>query len=934
MPSEDPRGFTVFISYAHGDNENSDPAKRWLNRLLEQLQPLVLQNRVSAWSDRQIEAGEQWDKSIKAQLEETKAAVLLVSPAFLASKYIRNSELPVLLMNAMSKGGIVIPVILRPSLFVETTFKYPDPARGPGELSLSVFQSANPPDKPLNAIPEHEQDAVLLSVAQRILALSRAKASTGSAAAVGLVWAVPLPRNPFFTGRTEVLDELHQKLAAGGKAALSGMGGIGKTQTAVEYAYRRRGEYKAVLWAKADTEDSLKADFAAIAAKLDLPEKGETDRDVVIAAVKRWLEENADWLLILDNADDLEIASDLLRREWGGHILLTTRAYATGSVSRVEIREMTAEEGTLFLLRRAKLIEVEGALESAGEAEQALAAEITREVGGLPLALDQAGAFIEGMQSSLAEYLELYLREGAALRAARGGVISDHEPVTITFSLAFRQMEAESAAAADMLRVCAFLAPDAIPEEIFSEGAAELGENLARVAGGGINLVKVIGEAGKFSLIRRNVRSGTIEIHRLVQQVIKDEMRPEERRVWAERVVRGVNSAFPEIEHKNWPLCEKLLPHGQEAARLIDDYELESDEAARLLNQVGYYCVERAQYAGAEQLFARSLAIRERSLGPDHPDVATGLNNLASLYDSLGRYAEAEPLYMRSLAIREKSLGPDHPRLALSLNNLAYLYNRQGRYVESEPLLARALSINEKALGPDHPSVATGLNNLASLYDSLGRYAEAEPLFARALSIDEKALGPDHPDVATDFNNLASLYENQGRYEEAEQLSARSLAIREKSLGPDHPDVAVSLNNLASLYNKQGRYAEAEPLYVRALGIFKKVLEPDHPDVAVSLNNLASLYNRQGRYAEAEPLYLRSLAIRERVFGPDHPSVGTGLNNLATFYAAQGKLSEAEPLLARAKSIFERVLGPDHPRTSMAQESYTELSRRIRNEPG
>jgi TIR domain len=170
----DSTDFTVFICYAHTDNESSDPGRRWLNRLLEQLQPLVLQDQVKAWSDTQLEAGQLWDQSIKTQLQQAKAAVLLVSPAFLASKYIRNSELPVLLMNAMNEGRTVIPIILRPCMFVETKFKYPDAAHGPQELSLSIFQSANPPGNPLNAMDEHGQDAVLLSVAQRVQRLAQA----------------------------------------------------------------------------------------------------------------------------------------------------------------------------------------------------------------------------------------------------------------------------------------------------------------------------------------------------------------------------------------------------------------------------------------------------------------------------------------------------------------------------------------------------------------------------------------------------------------------------------------------------------------------------------------------------------------------------------------------------------------------------------------
>jgi hypothetical protein len=174
MPSDDSENFTVFICYAHTDNESPEPGKRWLNRLLEQLQPLVLQDKVKAWSDTQIETGDLWDASIKTELQKAKAAILLISPAFLASKYIRNSELSVLLMNAMNKGAKVLAIIVRPCLFAETKFKYPDAAHGPSELSLSVFQSANPPSKPLNSMQEHEQDTVLLSVAQQVLRLAQA----------------------------------------------------------------------------------------------------------------------------------------------------------------------------------------------------------------------------------------------------------------------------------------------------------------------------------------------------------------------------------------------------------------------------------------------------------------------------------------------------------------------------------------------------------------------------------------------------------------------------------------------------------------------------------------------------------------------------------------------------------------------------------------
>jgi tetratricopeptide (TPR) repeat protein len=320
----------------------------------------------------------------------------------------------------------------------------------------------------------------------------------------------------------------------------------------------------------------------------------------------------------------------------------------------------------------------------------------------------------------------------------------------------------------------------------------------------------------------------------------------------------------------------------------------------------------QGRYTDAEALFIKSLAIQEKALGPDHIEVARSLNNLATLYNQQGRYADAEPLYKRSLAIRENALGPDHPDVAATLNNFAILYMQQGRYADAEPLYKRSLAIEEMH-GPNDPGVARALNNLAILYQDEGQYADAELFYKRSLAVREKLLGPDHPDVAELLNNLAALYGVQGRYADAEPLYKRSLAIKEKTLGGDDPSIATTLIGLGSVYTDQGHYADAEPLYRRSLTIQEKALGPHHPSVAESLNSLAGLYSIQGRYAEAEPLYKRSLLINETTLGLNHPDVARTLNNLAALYYSEGRYADAEPLYRRSLSINETTLGPDHP---------------------
>jgi tetratricopeptide (TPR) repeat protein len=323
---------------------------------------------------------------------------------------------------------------------------------------------------------------------------------------------------------------------------------------------------------------------------------------------------------------------------------------------------------------------------------------------------------------------------------------------------------------------------------------------------------------------------------------------------------------------------------------------------------------QAAQWRLLEPLYEQVSHDLETELGPEHPNVAESLNNLACLLREQGRYAEAEPLYRRALAINEKTVGPGHPDVATILNNLAMLLQLQGKYAEAEPLYRRALVVLEKSLGSEHPNVAQSLNNLAGLLlQAQGKYAEAEPLYRRALAVLEKTLGSEHPDVAQNLNNLAVLLDKQGRHAEAEPLHRQALAIREKALDPEHPDIAMSLNNLAMLLQSQGKYAEAEPLYRRALAICENVLCAEHPDVALSLINLAALLHDQGRYVEAEPLYRRALAIDEKALGPEHPDFAIDLNNLAKHLSAQGRYAESEPLYRRALVIMEKALGPGHP---------------------
>jgi CHAT domain-containing protein/Tfp pilus assembly protein PilF len=295
----------------------------------------------------------------------------------------------------------------------------------------------------------------------------------------------------------------------------------------------------------------------------------------------------------------------------------------------------------------------------------------------------------------------------------------------------------------------------------------------------------------------------------------------------------------------------------------------------------------------------RSLRIREKVLGPEHPDTATSLGDLAFLYQRMGFYDKALPLMERSLRIREKVLGPEHLETAIGLNNLSQLYQRMGFYDKALPLMERSLRIKEKVLGPEHPGTGTILCNLGTLHERMGLYDKALPLCERSLRITEKALGPEHPDTATSLNILAILYYQMDFYDKALLLYEQSLRISEK-LGTEHPDTATSLMNLSSLYILMGYYDKALPLYERSLRIKEKVFSPEHPEIATCLSNLGTLHERMGFYDKALPLYERSLRIREKVLGPEHPYIADSLAFIGSLYLHLKDYPKAETYIMRS----------------------------------
>jgi len=719
-----------------------------------------------------------------------------------------------------------------------------------------------------------------------------------------------------FQGREEMLTRLRDRLAytPAGRAtaiagkAVHGLGGVGKTRLAVEYAWRYAAEYSALLFVGAGSPADLRRNVAALSERnaLDLPEQQAKEEEVREAAVLRWLGEQPGWLLILDNVDseDAAVAVDgLLARLHSGHVLLTSRlARWSAEVEPLELDVLTEEAAAGFLLART------AATRRTKKDDVGEAVALARELGFLPLALEQAGAYIAERRLTFASYLaEWQTRHDQVLEWFDPRVSHYPASVAVTWQTS---MDRLSAPARRLLERLAWLGPEPIPEALLDVPVPDLSELEPDPRDALVHLAT-------YSLVTRAAETPTFTVHRLVQDVTRHSLRKDPANGPLAEALRWVNAAFEgdPMDVRTWPILDPLAPHARAVVSFSDAAGL-AEPTDLLMNQLGALLLAKALFAEAEPLIRRALDIDEKRFGAEHPKVAIRLNNLAQLLKATNRLAEAEPLMRRVIAIFESSLGKHHPNMAAALNNLAQLLQDTNRLAEAEALMQRVVALFESSLGEHHPNVAAALNNLAQLLKDTNRLAEAEPLMRRALDIDEKSFGTEHPDVAIRLNNLAAMFQDMNRFVEAEPLMRRALDIDEKSFGTEHPKVARDLNNLAALLTDTNRLAEAEPLMRRALDIDEKSLGTEHPKVARDLNNLAQLLKDTNRLAEAEPLMRRALDIYEKSFGPGHPRVAISLNNLASLLQDTNRLAEAEPPMRRALAIlldFSRRTDHEHP---------------------
>jgi tetratricopeptide (TPR) repeat protein len=610
-------------------------------------------------------------------------------------------------------------------------------------------------------------------------------------------------RDWYLQGLADSLQGASRATAITQQHVIHGLGGIGKTRLAVEYAWRSGDRYEAAFFVVADSRASLRSGLAKLSRLLlpDLP-AGQAE-DEVVEAVLTCLQEQNRWLLILDNVDTEEAERavlEILPSLSNGHVFVTSRrADWPEGIDERSLDKLPPEEAARFLLERT------AKRRASATDDEIRASDLATILDGLPLALEQAAAYIRHRRISLSDYLKDWERE-------RDAVLGWFDPTAMQYPASVAVTWQKTAdelgpMARALLRLCAFLAPDPIPVEMFEECKDFVDEAVSLLCKETEEeqrpqaVVEALGDLADYSMISHEGR--TFRVHRMVQEVIRSRVPGDRQRDWIEESLKIVDrySPFDADDVRTWPVWDLLRPH---ATAVVGHAEGSGiwEPTDRLMNQLGELLYTKGLYGETERLLRRGLELVEAAQGTSSPELAISLNNLAQLLKATNRLTEAEPLMRHALAIDEASFGPNHPEVATDLNNLAQLFKATNRLTEAEPLMRRVLAIDEVSFGKEHPNVAIDLNNLTSLLQSTNRLEEAEPLRRRALAIDEASFGNEHPKVAIRLNNLARLLQDANRLAEAEPLMRRAVEIWEQSLGPDHPNTQIGLRNLEVLLSK------------------------------------------------------------------------------------------------------------------------------------
>jgi tetratricopeptide (TPR) repeat protein len=690
---------------------------------------------------------------------------------------------------------------------------------------------------------------------------------------VSRVWNIPA-RNPVFTGRDELLAAVHERLLADTKAAvqvLQGMGGVGKTQLAAEYAHRFAGNYGLAWWVDAEQPGLIGDQFAALGAALGRVRPGE-DTEVVRATVLAELRGRGQWLLVFDSA---EHPTDV--RPWlpggGGHVLITSRGRDWAEIAApVEVDVLARAESIAILQAR-----VAGLSETHAD-------QLAVQLGDLPLAVAHAAGFMAETGIPAAQYLELLRTQAGHLLAQAAPGSSYPRSLAAATELIADRLDGEDRAAAQLASLCAFLAPEPIPEDLFTSVPGKLPDELAARAVDLLAWRQTLAHLVRQSLARIDQRG--LVMHRLTQAILRDRLtlaQATATRGHTEAILAASNLRDQD-DPVMWPRWAQLMPH-----LLAADLAATGNLDLRLMAcNACSYLLRRGDTRTGYDLASNLREHWRGRLGDDNVYTLTATAYLARALRDMGRYADARDLDQDTLERRRQTLGPDHPDTLGSAIGLALDLRALGDVQAAHDLDQDILDRKRRVLGAEHPDTLNSANNLAIDLRVLGDVQAAHDLDQDTLDRRRRILGPDHPDTLGTANNLALALRALGDVQAAHDLDQDILDRKRRVLGADHPSTLNSANNLALDLRDLGDTQAAHDLDQDTLERRRRILGPDHPHTLSSASSLAADLRMLGEMQAAHDLDQDTLERRRRILGADHPQTLDSARNLTADRPPQG----------------------------------------------
>ncbi|KAI0865611.1 hypothetical protein F4860DRAFT_258746 [Xylaria cubensis] len=739
---------------------------------------------------------------------------------------------------------------------------------------------------------------------------------------------VPFGRNENFVGRENILEQLLKRIPPAANkdncqhTAIEGLGGIGKTQIALEAAYRVRDKHPScsVFWVPAVNLTSFENAYREIGQLLNCQGINNDKADVKLLVKDALSQENtSSWLLIIDNADDVNMLfqdanpDDYLPFSWHGSILFTTRNNQITEQldipldNIITVGQMNNAENAHLLQRGLRKSQI-------GDAKST--DRLLEYLAHLPLAIKQASAFMAlNKNVTVSKYLEFCESSDAGMIELLGRKFHDRHrykdyaenqnQVATTWLISFKQILQHNPQAANYLKFICILAEKDIPLSLL-------------LAKSEIERAEAVGLLYAYAFILERNTPDSFDIHRLVRLVMRNWLQQNgEWEEWTAKVVRRLNEEYPFPDHTNIQTWTKYLPHGQEVLKI--DGAIDIGDASLLINTAESYSF-LGKYTEAEKLYRHTLKQTKSMPGGDYHS-AMILNNLAVALDNQGRYEEAKKIYRQTLQLKEEVLGKKHPTTLLTMDNLALALNNQGKDEEAEKICRQTLDLRGEVLGKKHPETLTTMDNLALALNNQGKYEEAEKICRQTLDLRGEVLGRKHPDTLTTMSNLTMiLTETSNKQGEAEELCRQALKLKKELLGIKHPSTLKSMSVLASNLIRQKKYEEAEKVCRQVLELGKEVLGMKHPDTFQCMYSLAYNLTSQKKYEEAEKVCRQALELREEVLGMKHPDTFQCMYELAYNLTSQKKYEEAEKVCRQTLELEKEVLGIKHSDTLATAE--------------